>query len=320
VTVPYVPRDFGQVWFAARVLLHGQNPYSRIGPGLDFNWPAPLFYPLPGVLLSTPLAPFSQPIACGLLVTIGVACFAWVLMRHGYGPLVGCCSASLVVTAEVAQWSPLFAAATVIPALGAVYVVKPQIGIAMFAVRPTRWPIVAGLLLSALSFAIQPTWLHDWRHGIDAVHMRADGKGFPYIAPVMLPGGFLALASLIRWRRPEARLVAALACAPQSLLLYDTLPLFLVPRTWKGAAVLAVASDLAQGYTSFYANVLHPNPSTALQNVQMGRAFTLLMYVPATIMVLRRPNEGAIPAWLERLVARWPVWLRGFSAAPEGHH
>jgi hypothetical protein len=33
--------------------------------------------------------------------------------------------------------------------------------------------------------------------------------------------------------------------------------------------------------------------------------------VPALLFVLRLPHEGRIPAFVERLVARWPAWLRG---------
>ena len=35
--------------------------------------------------------------------------------------------------------------------------------------------------------------------------------------------------------------------------------------------------------------------------------------VPALIMVLRRPNEGELPARLERVSARLPMWIRGVS-------
>jgi hypothetical protein len=281
VTVVDRPRDFWFIWSGARELVSGLDPYR-----------AGLLYPLPGVLVALPFTPLPSAFASAAFVTIGMTCFTWVLMRHGYGPLLGCCSASFIVTAEVAQWSPLFAAATALVPLAIVYVVKPQIGLAMWIVRPSWWPVVAGLILTAIAFAAQPTWLSDWRHALRYARVSADGSGLPYLAPVMLPGGFVALASLFRWRRPEARLIAALACAPQSLLMYDTLPLFLVPRSWKEAAVLAVASDLVQAYTNLYANAIHPNAGPALQNVQMGRALTLLMYVPATIMVLRRPNES----------------------------
>src|SRR5215207_5028160 len=42
-----MPRDFDQLWFAARALLAGQNPYHLVGPGRSFPWEFPLFYPLP---------------------------------------------------------------------------------------------------------------------------------------------------------------------------------------------------------------------------------------------------------------------------------
>jgi hypothetical protein len=42
-----------------------------------------------------------------------------------------------------------------------------------------------------------------------------------------------------------------------------------------------------------------------------GQWLALAMYVPATIMVLRRPNEGDAPAWIERAIAGWPAWLKG---------
>jgi hypothetical protein len=39
--------------------------------------------------------------------------------------------------------------------------------------------------------------------------------------------------------------------------------------------------------------------------------YTLLLYVPLTLMVLKRPNAGPMPLWIERRVASWPAWLRG---------
>jgi hypothetical protein len=35
------------------------------------------------------------------------------------------------------------------------------------------------------------------------------------------------------------------------------------------------------------------------------------LFYPCLLMVLLRPNEGYIPPYLERVVARWPSWLRG---------
>src|SRR5215212_9879963 len=42
-----MPRDFDQIWFAARAVLAGRNPYHLIGPGRTFVWEFPFFYPLP---------------------------------------------------------------------------------------------------------------------------------------------------------------------------------------------------------------------------------------------------------------------------------
>ena len=50
--------------------------------------------------------------------------------------------------------------------------------------------------------------------------------------------------------------------------------------------------------------LLNPTP--------LGDWYILLgCYTPALYIVLRRPNEGTIPSWLERQVARWPAWARG---------
>src|SRR6476619_7094140 len=83
------PRDFEQVWFAARAILAGADPYAQIGPGLAFNWPFPLVYPLPAAVIATPLAPLSAQVATALFSALAGAAFAWALMEHGYGPLFG---------------------------------------------------------------------------------------------------------------------------------------------------------------------------------------------------------------------------------------
>ena len=38
-------------------------------------------------------------------------------------------------------------------------------------------------------------------------------------------------------------------------------------------------------------------------------AVLVLVYVPATAMILRRPNVGRLPAWIERYAANLPHWL-----------
>ena len=48
--------DFGMLWFGARALFHGLDPYPLIGPGREFSYTWPLIYPLPAVVSVMPLA------------------------------------------------------------------------------------------------------------------------------------------------------------------------------------------------------------------------------------------------------------------------
>ena len=45
-----------QIWFAARALFAGQDPYVVIGPGRVFSFPWPFYYPLTAAVLGLPLA------------------------------------------------------------------------------------------------------------------------------------------------------------------------------------------------------------------------------------------------------------------------
>src|SRR4029079_16871833 len=107
-------------------------------------------------------------------------------------------------------------------------------------------------------------------------------------APALLPGGFTVLLALTRWRRPEARLLVALACVPQSLLVYETVPLALIPRGWKEACAFTALSYLVLWWL--------PSPEYSFPEFALssGRLSTLLLYLPCGLMVLRRPNEGTI--------------------------
>jgi len=157
------PSDFSQVWFAARTLLAGQDPYAVIGPGRAFDWPAQLFYPLPAAVAAMPLAPFSAFWAPVIFALLAGGLFAWALAEHGYRPLLAFLSAPVVFAAEVVQWSPLLAAATVLTRLGVLFIAKPTIGEAMFAARPSWWAVAGAVLLLAVSFALEPHWITGWR-------------------------------------------------------------------------------------------------------------------------------------------------------------
>ena len=288
--------DFSQVWFASRAWLAGQSPYAVIGPGRPFEWNFPFFYPLPAAIAMAPLALLPVRWADAVFMAIGAGCFAWALMRFGYPPLLGLVSVSMFGAAGSVQWSPLLGASFVLAPLGLFAIAKPTIGAAMFVARPNRWTLVGGALLLAAAFASQPDWFTAWRSGFR--------PGLHFGVPVLQRGGFVALLGLLRWRRPEARLLVALVCIPQTMLLYEALPLFLIPRTTGEAVALLVASDAAQAVGAYVSG----------GDIARAGAGLWLLYLAAALIVLRRPNEGAAPAWLEQRLARWPEWLRGAPA------
>ncbi|MDB4884123.1 MAG: hypothetical protein JWL95_2889 [Gemmatimonadetes bacterium] len=301
-------RDVAQLWFAAREVLHGRNPYSAIGPGRTYEWPWPLYYPLPSVLAVIPISWLSEPLAVSVFAAVSIATFAWALAEHGYPPLLGMLSFSLWHAMHLVQWSPLLAAGLVIPWLSALWIVKPTIGAALFAARPTRLALASGAALAALSFIVQPNWVHEWLAAFHSANVQA-GKHAGFFAIVQLPAGVLVLAALVRWRRPEARLLAVLSCVPQTLLPYESVLLLLIPRGWLESIAMTVLS-----FVMYYVAVRGGPEPYAARVLTLGHAVTLTMYLPATLMVLRRRNEGTVPAWLERRIVHWPAWIAGSPA------
>ena len=149
--------------------------------------------------------------------------------RYGRGLPAALLSASFLNAVILGQWSPFLTALAVLPVLGVAWAAKPSIGAAMFAAFPSRRGVMAALLLVGLSLVIAPTW--PWRWWSILFHG-------PQAIPILRPAGFLLLLALLRWQLPEARLLLALGCVPQTIGLYDTLPLFL----FRGPACRAMAS------------------------------------------------------------------------------
>jgi hypothetical protein len=301
-------RDLDQVLFAARVAVQGHDPYQAIGPGRAFPWENGFYYPLTAPVAVMPLAPLPRELAIALFCGLGGVALAWTLSRRSFWPLLGMAGAPLIYAVDTAQWSPLLAAAVGIPALGALYAAKPTIGAALFVARPSRAAIIGALLLLAVGLALQPSWPAHWLHALRETSLFAAG-GTPYLPPVALPGGALALLCLLRWRRPEARLVAALACVPQTLLLYEAVPLALVPASRNEVLALTLSSHAALAWVRAHAPFTGP-PQWVTTS---GLAMIALIYVPCIVMVLRRPNEGPVPIALERLLERLPLprWVIG---------
>ena len=280
-------RDFDQVWFAARVLFSGGNPYQQIGPGRAFDWPAPLYYPLTAVLAISPLAIAPRIAANILFAMLGSAAFMWAATRRSIGPAVVITSASAALAAEAVQWSPLLGAAFGISWLAILLSAKPTIGFAIWVARPSLRAVWGGLLLSLVGMVLLPSWPLDWLAALRHTSLATAG-GTPYLAPVGTLGGMSVLLLLTRWRRPEARLVLALACVPQTPLLYETVPLFLVPLSLVEGGILWLGSWVAAAWVALSG----PFPSELERFTTSARAIGWCMYLPCVIMILRRPNIG----------------------------
>jgi hypothetical protein len=83
----------------------------------------------------------------------------------------------------------------------------------------------------------------------------------------------------------DARLLVAMACVPQSILPYEAVPLFLVPQTTRQMVTLVVLSYVPM-------ILVDPGslPNSAARVEAFGRVITVALYLPATLMILRRPN------------------------------
>jgi len=196
-----------------------------------------------------------------------------VLLAHGWWSLLALLSPNVLISARSGAWPPLIAAAAVLPIVGVALVGKPNLGVASFASRPSWWPVGAAAFLLALSFVVQPSWLAEWR-----ASLRYLERTHEYPLPVLSTGAVLAPLALLRWRRPEARLLTALACVPQQPFLYDQTALWLVPRTRREFMLfLGLTQALALVWL-----LVTKSPVLTLS----------AQYVAALVMVLRRPNEG----------------------------
>jgi hypothetical protein len=267
----FVP-DFQFFWSSARILASGHNPYT----GFPTPVPDPLYYPLPTVLAAFALAWLPLAIAAGVAVGLSATLLAWVIPSWRW-PLFA--SAAFVMAASQGQWSPLIVVGALVPAAGFLAVLKPNLGLAAFAYRPTvRGIALAGLAL-VLSLAVLPSWPWDWIRNLRTL------EGHP--PPLFTVSGSFLWLALLRWRTPEARLLLAMSAVPQLLFFADQLPLWLIPRTRSQTSLLSGCSLI--GYGAFYLSLRQGQ-----QYVPAAAPFVLgSIYLPALALVLFRPGVSA---------------------------
>jgi hypothetical protein len=288
----FVARDYTYSWRAAQALLHGQNPYLVIRPIGPYPYENYYYYPLPAALVTLPLVWLPVVTSAAVFTGLSSGALAFAVTRDGFGfrGLLVFASVPYLTAAVLGQLTPIIVAAAFLPALQWVYAAKPTIAAAVFAARPSLWGAGLSVLLLVVSLVLWPHWPADWLHALTHTpHHKA---------AVVRPFGFLALLALIRWRTPEGRLLAVLACVPQVFFFYDQLPLALTARTGRQLLLLVVLTWIAWAIT--WTTCTH-RPAC----VEFAEPLILpFLYLPALLLVLRRPNEGPMPPWADRLTHR----------------
>jgi hypothetical protein len=292
--------DFAQFHFHTRNWLAGRDPYVGGFPIMRRTRvvPEPFFYPFPSLFVLAPFALLPLRLATALFVGCSTALLGWGILAKSPERLPMLLGAGFLVASGLGQWTPLVTATLLIPVLGFLAVVKPNVGLASVADDPSVIRILGGGALLLISLAFQPNWPAEWIANLRSMP--------PHPSPILLPGGFLALLALARWRRPEARLLVAMACVPQLMYFADQLPLWLVAKTRRESILLSATSLVAWAISLQALN--RPGGMPAFESDVL---VLLGVYAPAVAMVLRRRNEGTIPLFLERRIAHWPTWIRG---------
>ncbi|HJU88471.1 MAG TPA: hypothetical protein VJ672_03720 [Gemmatimonadaceae bacterium] len=295
--------DFAPIYWSARALLDGVDPYKAVGPqGTYYQLSWPQLYPLPAILLVLPFAKFSHAVAVALFSGVGAAVLAYAVARDGYRRLPVFLSAALFVAAMLGQWSPVLTAAAMTSTLGFLFVVKPTIGLALFLYRPSMKAVIGAGVLVLISLAVMPTWPFEWLARIREHSPRM-------IAPVTTFAGPLLLLGALRWKRPEGRLFLALALIPQTLSEYEMLPLFLLAATLPQALTMAALTWFSVQLQFLYVD---PGASFHVRHLLMADMNVGLVYLYGLSLLLRRPNEGDSPTLLAAALAA----LRRVRLAP----
>lgn len=276
---PGVISDWDPTFEATKALLRGQNPYAAIQVP---PWPNWLLYPLPALLFTAPFTLLPLELARGVFAAVGAAAFTWVVTRRARWTIYFLLSGAMLWSWVDVQWPPLLIAAALTPSFSWLLAIKPTAGFALWAAYPNRKAVIGGLLFLALSLLVCPGWIQ-W---LDSVSRT------PHAPHLLRPGGFLLLLGLLRWRRPEGRLLACLGLIPGTTALYETLPVALVCRNRAEAAGFATLTMAA--HLLFHVGPQGPWPVGA---EYQWWVLLILVYLPALVVVLRRLNQADEPVW-----------------------
>ncbi len=269
--------DLDQLWYAARALVRGADPYTAVGPGRQFPWAWPLFYPPTAVILIVPFSflPLAAARIAFSVVSAGILGFAVGPRWRVLWPMLLSTSYYLAISRN--QLAPLILATFWLPALGFVVAAKPNVGLLAVVAQDRRKAIlVIGLAASFMlaSLVLRPSWYGEWL----ALARSAPNKEIA----LLQPGGVLLLAALLLWRTADGRVLLVASLVPQTPSLYDVLPLFALCRTLRQALVLAALTHLLQ----LVALALGPYGSFDAGYSMLARLQVYLVLLPVLLLAL----------------------------------
>ena len=290
--------DYLIVWRATHIVLDGGDPYRLTWWMKIAALHSPFYYPLPAIGMGLPFVWLRPQDAAIAFVACSAGLLGFAITRGGFNRVPILLSVPFIFAAQLSQTSFLILALALLPLAAGLTVFKPNIGLALFACRPRLWTVLTGGALLLGSIAISPEWPGEWLGIVRSSPVHG--------APVATGIGALALLAVLRWRRPEARLLVAMALIPHGLYFYDELPLWLVASTRREALLLSGASWV--GWLFWMVTSNGPG-APHLHDVAPWLVGSL--YIPCTWLILRRPNVGPVHGTLERLAQRLPRAIRG---------
>jgi hypothetical protein len=277
--------DYGYLWVAGRAVLSGTDPYAAVRPGVMHfdNW---FMYPMPAAIAGATIAWMPMGVASVVFVALAMGSFAFALTGEGWRRLPILMSFPALWAMTTGQWSPFVTAAFVSPAFAWAAVCKPTLGAVAFVTRP-KWKFIwVSAATIAISLLWSPTWPMRWWETTQKT------ANINYEIPITVQGGFLLALAAIRWRYADARLLLGMACVPQSMLMYDQLPLMLIARSRLEAIAFSLWTYLAPLAMRFVTTT--PTVDTKAETLPyLARIITWTLYLPALAVVLlrKRPAE-----------------------------
>lgn len=263
--------DIGPPLVGTKLFLDGQSPYQvRLGAV------AITLYPFTTSIALAPLLLLAPKLWAPAFVAVITALLAFsILVRGEPWRLLMLLSVPYWSAVYSVQWSPVFAAALLLPALLPVAVVKPQLGLVLaLSGRWRRRELVVAFAFVAISVALLPSWPILWiRQGRLAEYA---GR-----SPVLLGIGVLLLSAAFLWRDGRARLLLGMSLIAQRYF-YDQLLLFLIPRNATQMLVLLGAS-WAGALTAYDRRWWVP--ASGVQETSVWHVAVITIFLPCLVMV-----------------------------------